>query len=103
MHAETALRQSENNLIESGVRNGSVIIFQCEKNPEHFHLYFKPSKKSEISGFAEMVKIGLYDDLDTAVTIACIGYGADDSKWKPIVQNDNMPSDILETLFESNQ
>lgn len=83
MDAETALRQSEDNSIESDVRGGFVGIFLCEKNPENFHLYFKPYAGNEFFDCLETVKIGIYDDLDTAVTIACIGYGAYEARWIP--------------------
>lgn len=84
MYAEAALQQSENNLIEADVRNGFVVIFQNYKSSENFHLYFIPRETDKNCKSAEMFEIGLYDDLDIAVTIASIGYGAYDSKWKPL-------------------
>ena len=86
MNAKAALRQSKGNLIESDVRNGFIVIFQDYNASENFHLYFMPRVEEKDRKSAEMVKIRLHDDLDTAVTIASIGYGAYDSKWKPLDQ-----------------
>lgn len=84
MYADTGLQQSKSNLIESDVRNGLMIIFQNYKTSENFHLYFMPRETEKNCNSAKTVEIGLYDDLDMAVTIASIGYGAYYSKWKPV-------------------
>lgn len=102
MFAETALQQSKSNLIESDVRAGLMFIFQDNNSAGKFRLYFVPRVENKnYDSSAETVEIGLYDDLDTAVTIACIGYGAYDSRWKPIKRSHiNTVSNVLKRNFE---
>lgn len=71
-------------MIESDVRDGSMIILQRFDSAEVFYLYFMQCHRDGDCRDAEVTEIGLYDDLDTAVTIACIGCGAYDSNWKPV-------------------
>ncbi len=66
-----------------------MIIFQENNTSEKFHLYFMPLDEHKKHNPPEKVEIGLYDDLDIAVTIACIGCGAYDSKWQPPGQVSN--------------
>lgn len=85
MLAETALLQSKTSSIESQVRNGLLIILRDENASGRFRLFFVPQDERETYDFtAGAVEVGLYDDLDTAVTIACIGYGAYEARWNPV-------------------
>lgn len=101
MYAEKALQQSKSNLIETDVRNGLMIIFRSSNTSENYHLYFMPRDTGKNCSSAEMVEIGLYDDLDIAVTIAGIGYGAYESKWTPIDQTrSNMLNNIQKIISD---
>lgn len=87
MNADTALQKSKTNSIESNVRNGLMVVIQKGNASEKFYLYFVPSDELKNYDPAGAVKVGLYENLDIAVTIACIGYGAYDSKWKTLNQS----------------
>jgi hypothetical protein len=104
MRAEEALRQSKNNFIESDIRNGSAVIFQeSGAASECFRLFFVPRREKEVCGLSiETVEVGVYDDLDIAITIACIGYGAYESNWKPAAQSrSDSLTEILNTIAGS--
>lgn len=98
MQAEEALRQSKSKFIESDVINGSAVIFQESAAASgSFRLFFVTRREKEVCDLSnEIIEVGVYDDLDIAVTIACIGYGAYESKWKPAAQSRS--DSLAETL-----
>ena len=48
-----------------------------------FRVRFIPRGPGKGSAAAGVVTVGSYDDLDVAVTISAVGYGAKDAEWMP--------------------
>lgn len=86
MLADLALKQAGNEMIGATVARGLVIIYRDAnraESGENVCLYFTARDKWGYDRRNLMV-VGLYDDLDTAVTIANIGYGVSEAAWQPL-------------------
>ena len=85
MDAETALNQSKSNMIVADSTRGLVTILLAVlgDTSEIFHLGFVPRNSEGLIKTAEMIMIGSYEDLDTALTIAAVSYGTGETGWVP--------------------
>ena len=85
MKAEEALRQSENRQIVADTIRGLITMSRepstNNSEAEAFRLRFMPRDEKGHLNAAGALAIGPYDDLDTAVTIAAIGYGVGETQW----------------------
>lgn len=86
MRANQALEQSAARLIVADTNQGLVTIYHEYATAtcvESFHVRFLPCDEHGFLNQAGTVLVGSYDDLDTALTIAAIRYGARESAWRP--------------------
>lgn len=88
VRAEEALARSSEGLIVANTPRGLVTI-DCEGGPESvtagaFRVRFVPRDREGRLDAAAMVEVGSYDDLDTALTIAALGYGVGEAGWTPV-------------------
>jgi hypothetical protein len=86
MLADLALKQAGNEMVGANVVRGLVIIYRDAnraEDDENVCLFFVARDKW---GYDQrnLMFVGLYDDLDTAVTIASIGYGVSEAAWQPL-------------------
>ena len=87
MRAEKALAQSPDGLIMADTSPGLVTIYHERgegiEPSDSFNVSFVPrDTEGRLSG-AGTVEVGSYDDLDIALTIAALSYGACDALWMP--------------------
>lgn len=85
MDAKTALNQSKSKMIVADSTRGLVAILQTVigDTSATFHLGFVPRKSEGLIKTEEMIMIGSYEDLDTALTIAAVSYGTGETGWVP--------------------
>lgn len=85
MDAETALNQSKSRMIVADTPRGLVTILQgaIGDTSETFHLGFVPRNSEGLLKTAEVIMIGSYEDLDTALTIAAVSHGTGETTWVP--------------------
>ena len=86
MDAETALNQSKSKMIVADTPRGLVTILQeiiGHTSEASFHLRFVARDHEGLLKTEETVTIGCYEDLDTALTIAALSYGAGELGWVP--------------------
>lgn len=84
MLADLALKQAGDDLIGATVGRGLVIIYRdANRFGDDVRLYFAARDKWGYN-HRDLMLVGLYDDLDMAVTIASIGYGISETAWEPL-------------------
>jgi hypothetical protein len=84
MLAELALKNAGNEMIGALTGRGLAIIRRdAKRTDEDVFLFFIPRGRCGYDHH-DMTFVGLYDDLDTAVTIANIGYGISENGWERI-------------------
>lgn len=86
MLADLALEQAGNEMIGAIIGRGLAIIYRDanrSEGDENVRLYFAARDKWGYD-HRNLMFVGLYDDLDTAVTIANIGYGVSEAAWQPL-------------------
>lgn len=87
MRADKALAESRRGLIVADTPRGLVEI-RCGAGAEAvaagaFQVRLVPRDRGGRLRAAGSAPVGAYDDLDTAVTIAAVGYGAPEAGWAP--------------------
>lgn len=81
MLADLALENAENKMI-GAVFNRGLVIICCEAgHPDGAACLYLAERDKPGYDFRNLVPVGSYDDLDTAVTIANIGYGISVKEW----------------------
>jgi hypothetical protein len=65
-----------------------VVTIRCGAGPEAvaagaFQVRVEPRGRGGRESAAGPAPVGSYDDLDTALTIAAVGYGAAEAGWAP--------------------
>lgn len=86
MLSDLALKLAGNEMIGATVGRGLAVIYCCvdrAEGDENVCLYFVARDKWGYD-HRNLMFVGLYDDLDTAVTIASIGYGVSEAAWQPL-------------------
>lgn len=104
VRAEEALARSSDGLIVANTPRGLVTI-DCEGGPESvtagaFRVRFLPRDRAGRLDAAAMVEVGSYDDLDTALTIAALGYGAGETGWSPVGDDPLVPGAVASPAIE---
>lgn len=98
MLADLAFKEAENNLIGASTWRGLVVIYRdASRSDEAVCLYMIARNKSGYD-LRNLNLVGVYDDLDTAVTIANIGYGISEKAWE---SPDNLTLPSLPLLLQS--
>ena len=89
------MEQAGNGLIGALAGRGLVII-RCAANQcaDEVHLFFVARDSSGYDN-RTLSLVGLYDDLDVAVTIASIGYGVAETAWEPLEELSPANSPLL--------
>lgn len=86
MLADLALKNAGSELIGALAGRGLVVIYRhANRVGDQVHLCFIQRGRGEYA-CRDLTLVGSYDDLDTAVTIANIGYGISESGWE-LVKN----------------
>ncbi len=81
MLANLALENAENKMI-GAVFNRGLVVISCEAGqPDSAACLYLAERDKRGYDFRDLVPVGSYDDLDTAVTIANIGYGISVKEW----------------------
>ena len=98
MRAEEALAGAPQGLIVADTPRGFVAI-HCEAGAGSvaacaFHVRFVPRDLGGQLDAAGTVEVGSYDDLDTALTIAALGYGAGEAGWSPVGDDTLVPGAV---------
>lgn len=84
MLADLALENAENKMIGAVFGCGLVII-SCEAgHSDGAACLYLAERDKRGYDFRNLVPVGSYDDLDTAVTIANIGYGISVKDWETL-------------------
>ena len=87
MRADKALSESSRGLIMADTPRGLVTI-RCGAGAEAvaagaFQVRVDPRGRGGRLSASGSEPVGSYDDLDTALTIAAVGYGATEAGWVP--------------------
>lgn len=98
MRAEEALAGASQGLIVADTPRGLVAI-HCEAGAGSvaagaFHVRLVPRDREGRLNAAGMVEVGSYDDLDTALTIAALGYGSGEAGWSPVGDDPLVPGAV---------
>lgn len=98
MLADLAYEQAENDLIGSSTWRGLVFIYRDTKRRDDAVCLYTIARDKSGYDLQNLNLVGVYDDLDTAVTIANIGYGISEKAWE---SPDNLTLPSLPLLLQS--
>ncbi len=84
MLADLAFENAENGMVGALFRRGLVIIACKANRPDGAASLYLVECDQRGYDHRNLVPVGSYDDLDTAVTIANIGYGVPVTEWETL-------------------